>query len=406
MLLATGGILGPIAKVLGYIIEAVYNILCAVGIQNIGISIILFTLITKIILFPLSIGQQRNAKINQIMQPEISKIQKKYRNKRDQQSMIKQNKETQEVYAKYGFSPTGGCLPLLVQMPILFALYRVVMDIPSYIPNVYKAYLPVANAVMNEKGYVKSLTAVAKSVKLTSRYSLDAKPTVDQVVSYLSHMPNEAWDMIAKKLPGAADVVTANADKLIHMNDFFAGINITQAPGFKLSVCLIIPIIAAGSQFISTKISMATQPQVEGAESMNSMMMTMPLVSFFMCITLPVAIGIYWSASSLFQLIQQLILTAYYDHADMDKIIEKQREKYAKKKAKKGNKPSFMERMMDPSAAEAMQADGQKQTNSKVSKAASMNTKNLNNTNSGKKGGSIASKANIMKNFEDNQGGK
>ena len=137
---SSGGILGPIAMLLGHIIEWIYDILEMCGIQNIGLSIILFTLVTKIILFPLTLNQQRFTKVNQIMQPEMNKIQKKYRNKRDQASMLKQQEEMNALYEKYGASPTSGCLPLLIQMPILLALYRVVMDIPTYIPKVYEAY--------------------------------------------------------------------------------------------------------------------------------------------------------------------------------------------------------------------------------------------------------------------------
>ena len=131
---SSGGILGPIAMLLGHIIEWIYDILEMCGIQNIGLSIILFTLVTKIILFPLTLNQQRFTKVNQIMQPEMNKIQKKYRNKRDQASMLKQQEEMNALYEKYGASPTSGCLPLLIQMPILLALYRVVVDIPTYIP--------------------------------------------------------------------------------------------------------------------------------------------------------------------------------------------------------------------------------------------------------------------------------
>lgn len=408
MLLASGGgILGPVAQLLGYIIEAIYNLLGVVGIQNIGLSIILFTLVTRIILFPLTLNQQRFTKVNQLMQPELNKIQKKYRNKRDNASMMKQQEEMNALYEKYGANPTAGCLPLVIQMPILLALYRVIMDIPRYIPDVFNAYKPVAQAVMGQEGFVGALQSVGKAVKLTSRYTISKGASLDEVVSYLSHMPNEAWDLIAKKLPAAADVVTAHTQQLIHMNDFVFGINITQAPGWRLSVYLLIPLIAAGAQFLTAKLSLGKmEDDNPAAGTSKTMMMTMPLVSFFMCITLPAAIGIYWAASAAIGVIQQYAIDLYYDHADMNKIIEKQREKAAKKKAKKKGKPSLQERMMqmgmDPEELERQKsALGQ---GSKVKNAANVNTKNVNAVNNNKKGGSIASKANIMKDFDDKGG--
>jgi YidC/Oxa1 family membrane protein insertase len=293
-------------------------------------------------------------------------------------------------------------------MPILLALYRVIMDIPTYIPKVYDAYKPIAQVLMGQKGFAKSLQSVGETVKLSSRYSLSDTPDLDGVVSYLSHMPNEAWDLIAKKIPGAADAVTANADKLIHMNDFIFGINITQAPGFRLSVYMLIPIIAAGAQFLTAKVSLGKMDDDNPAASTSkTMMMTMPLVSFFMCISLPSAIGIYWAASAAIGVIQQVAIDFYFDHADMEKIIEKQRKKAAKKKAKKKGKPTLQERMMgmgvDPSGTTAQTTSNN--TNSKVKSAAKIDTKNVDLAQNKKKGGSIASKANIVKELDD-QGGK
>lgn len=409
MMLASsgGGILAPIAYLLGYIIEWIYNILEACGIQNIGLSIILFTLVTKIILFPLTLNQQRFTKVNQIMQPEMNRIQKKYRNKRDQASMMKQQEEMNALYEKYGANMTSGCLPLLVQMPILLALYRVVMDIPTYIPKVYDAYEAVARPIMEQGGYVKVLQNIGESVKLTSRYTLDAHPAVQDVVSYLSHLPNEAWDMISTKLPGTADVIGAHVDQLIHMNDFVFGINITQSPGFSLSPYLLIPVLAAGAQYLSAKVSMGNMDDSNpAAATSKNMMLFMPLMSFVMCMTLPAAIGIYWAASAVFQVVQQVGINWYYDHADMDKIIEKQRIKYAKKKAKKKGKPSLTDRIMGAGENTSTASQAGQASNSKVKSAANINTKNLDAKFNSTKGGSIASKANIVKELENKKGGE
>ena len=270
MLASNGGILAPIAKILGYVIQVIYNVLEVFGIQNIGLCIILFTIVIRLIMFPLTLNQQRFTKINQLMQPEISKIQKKYRNKRDNASMLKQQEEINAIYDKYGASPTAGCLPLLIQMPILLALYNVIMDVPTYIPRVYEAYKPIAQALMSENGFVKTLQSIGETVNLSSRYTLSDNPVLDDVISYLAHMPNNAWDLISDKLPGAADVVASHVEGLIHMNDFVLGINITQAPGFRLSIYLLIPILAAGAQFITAKVSLGKMDDDNPAASTST----------------------------------------------------------------------------------------------------------------------------------------
>ena len=120
---STTPIIGWIATLLGYVMELIYTVLDSVGIQNVGLCIIIFTIFVRLLMLPMTFKQQQFTKINQIMQPEIAKIQKKYRNKKDQASMVKQNEEIQAVYEKYGVSPTGGCLQLIIQFPVLLALH-------------------------------------------------------------------------------------------------------------------------------------------------------------------------------------------------------------------------------------------------------------------------------------------
>ena len=136
-----GKILGPIAKVLGWIMNGIYYVLNSLfGIENIGLCIIILTLIIYACLFPLTYKQQKFSKLSQKMNPELQAIQKKYKNKRDQVSMQKMQEETQMVYQKYGVSPTGSCIQMLIQMPILFALYRVFLNVPAYVPAVKEKF--------------------------------------------------------------------------------------------------------------------------------------------------------------------------------------------------------------------------------------------------------------------------
>lgn len=263
-------------------------------------------------------------KINQVAQPEMMKIQKKYRGKRDQASMMKQQEEMQKVYDKYGTSPTGGCATTLIQFPIIMALYYVVRNLESYIPDI----------------------------------------------------PKSAYE-------------------------FILGINIQNTPGFKLSIYLIIPILSALFQYLSARTSMADMDSDNPAAGMSkNMMLMMPIMSLFMCITLPVGIGIYWTASAVFQWVQQILINNYYNHTNMQKIIEKSREKAAKKKAKKKG-PSMYEKMMGAASGSTPSESSQDNTISSIAKKKV--TKNVEyNTESQ---GGIASKANIVKNRMD-KGGK
>ena len=153
-----GAILGPIAKFLGWIMNGIYlGMYNLFGIESVILSIVLITIVIYMCMLPLTIKQQKYSKLQQKMQPEIQKIQEKYKNKKDQESMMAMNQETQMVYEKYGVSPTGSCLQLLIQMPILFALYRVFYNIPAYIGSVKNNFLDLANGIIGTEGYTNTL---------------------------------------------------------------------------------------------------------------------------------------------------------------------------------------------------------------------------------------------------------
>ena len=120
----------------GYLMNLIYTFLDNFGIGNIALSIIIFTLITRILLYPSTVKQQKSSKLMAIIQPEIKAIQSKYEGKTDQQSMMAQQAEIKAVYEKYGTSMTASCVQLLVQMPIIFALYQVIMHIPKYVGKI------------------------------------------------------------------------------------------------------------------------------------------------------------------------------------------------------------------------------------------------------------------------------
>lgn len=422
-----GGILGPFAWLLGKLLDLMYNILAGSnGIANLGLCIILFTIVVKIILFPLSFHQQKSSKINMVIQPEIQKVQKKYKDKKDQESMMKQQQEMQAVYDKYGTSMTGGCLPTLVQLPIIYALYRVIQNIPAYVGKIKDMYSPIAEGILDSQGskvqdflvtYVdeNKITGAATAI---NKIKDVAEVGINNIIDVISNFGVSNLNDVVNTIGLNGDKLIAdNIDKIDQIHSFILGINISEAPGYKLSWALLIPISSAVFNYLSMKLTSGSQQQqMEGSAGtmMKSMQITMPLMSIFICISLPAGIGIYWSMSALISLLTQLVINFYYDHADMDAILEKQMEKAALKLEKKGGKKSFMQRMMDQSA----DAQEELEKREAMRKNSSVSLKNYVPSEEAKKAveeksskqfksGSIGSKANIMLNYNsDNNGQK
>ncbi len=423
-LTAQGGFLGPFAWVFGKLLDFTYNILAGSdGIANLGLCIILFTVIVKLILFPLTFKQQKSTKINAVIQPEIQKIQKKYKDKKDQESMVKQQQELQAVYDKYGTSMTSGCLPTLIQLPIIYALYRVIQNIPAYVGKIKDMYIPIAQGVMNSQGEGKvqqflidfvDENSISGASYAISKFKDLAEVGIDNIIDVLSNFGVSHLNTLMDTLNLSGDVAE-NIDKIDQIHSFVLGINISEAPGYKLSWALLIPISSALFNFLSMKLTSGNQQQGDATANtmMKSMQITMPLMSIFICISLPAGIGIYWSVSALISLLTQLATNFYYDHVDMDAILEKQMEKAAKKKEKRGGKKSFMERMMDTSAEAQEQLE--KQQAMKKNSAASLRNyvpseksqKAVQQKQNKKyKEGSLGSKANIMMNYNNSNNDK
>lgn len=369
-----------IAKYLGYILEAIYNFLAQIGIENLGISIVIFAFLVKLLMFPLTFKQQKSSKLMMVIQPELSKIQKKYRGKKDQESMMAQQQETMAVYKKYGMSQTGGCLPMLLQLPIMFALVKVIYDIPSYIPVVNKLYMNIANPIVSSGSGVSQMKDIAKGL---TRVTVDNYSDPNQIVSLLSRFKASTWDdmtNVFSQFPDVVQAITDNLPRIHDINNFMFGINIAEYPSsHKLSLYLLIPFAAAFFQWLSTK----TMKQPDMGDnpmggSMKVMMNVMPIMSFFIYLPLPSGIGLYWASTALATVIQQVCLNAYFNHKNVDAIMEKQMEK-----AKKKNKKTMYERLMEadggknPNGSQAAPSTVNAQRS--INKVATISTKKITN---------------------------
>lgn len=409
VLTKAGSILGPIATVLGYVMDILFRFTSSFGVFNVGLCIILFTIVMKTLMIPLTIKQQKTTKLMSVMNPEIQAIQKKYKGKSDQESMQRQNVEIQAVYEKYGTSMTGGCLPLLIQMPILLALYRVIYNIPAYVPSVRVYFDNVVTPLMGQVDYAQKLQeitniATACGGKLDKFDFTNANRLVDMLYKFSTSQ----WGELQALFPAISDVIGQNAAVVERMNTFL-GLNMAEAPGWVPSFAWIIPVLAAVSQWFSTKLMSGNQPSTSAdaenpmAQSMKTMTTTMPLFSAFICITMPAGLGIYWIATSVVTIIQQLIVNAYMDKVNIDDMIAKNLEKVNKKRAKQGLPPAKVTQNATASL-KAIKAEEEKEKaaeevkKEKIAKQIEESSKYY-NTNA--KPGSLASKAAMVQKYNE-----
>ena len=351
---STTFIIGPVDTLLGYIMNGIFWVQSQIGIESIGLCIILFTIVIYMLLMPLTIKQQKFSKLQSKMNPELQAIQKKYKDKRqDQAAMMKMNEETQAVYQKYGVNPMGSCLQLIIQMPILFALYRVIWNIPAYVGTVKNAFLPLAQALMNVSGAQDFMAEIA------SKNAVSFKEMTERtLIDVLYKFKPENWSALLKQFPDLSSLITSTQGDVDRMN-YFLGLNIADSPAsiFQTAIAagsvlmiiaaLLVPVLSALTQWLNTKLMSTqndTQPASGGAAdtmaaTMKSMNVMMPIMSAVFCFTLPVGMGIYWIIGAVVRSIQQLVVNKHIDKMDLDDIVKKNIEKANKKRAKQGLPP-------------------------------------------------------------------
>ena len=383
-------IIGSIAKLLGFIMNGIFNALSYIGIENIGLSIIIFTVIVYTLMIPMTIKQQKFSRMSAVMNPEIQKIQKKYKNKKDQASMMKMQEETKLVYEKYGTSPTGGCLGSLIQFPILFALWPVIQNIPAYVTSIKDAYMPLVNQIMATDGYQKIMEGIGKASPIMINPETYDYSKANTLVDVLYKFRPGTWDTLADKFPDLTNLIDSTKNSLTHLNTFL-GINIAETPGsmfmtatknFSIGliiVALAIPVLSGLSQWISAKLMQ--QATSTGNDSV------------IMCFSMPAGLGIYWIASAVVRTIQQLVINKFLSKKSMDELIEENIKKAAKKREKKD--------AVSGKEINAMAHKNVKNIDDQKRKTTSSN--NIDSYKQNAKPGSLASKANMVSDFNKNK---
>lgn len=404
-----GFFIGNIAKLLGFIMNGIFEVLSSIGIQNIGLCIILFTIIIYTLLLPMTIKQQKTTRIMSVMNPELQAIQKKYANKKDQASMMKMQEETKLIYEKYGTSPTGGCLGSIIQLPILFALWPVVQNVPAYVGGLKQAYMPLVEKIMATDGFQKIMESIGTSNQIMISPEKYDYTKANTIVDVLYKFQESTWDTLADKFPQLSDLIYSTQEKISEMN-YFLGINIAETPMsmFKTAfstmaigmmiVAVLIPLLAGGSQWLSARIMQKSTASAnkndkdnQMMQQMNMMMKIMPLMSVVMCFSMPSGLGIYWITSAVVRTIQQVCVNKSLNKKSIDDIVKENMEKAAKKRASKKEVESKTLNQMAQRSTRNIEDNNRK----------TVTNNHVDSYKPNAKPGSLASKANMVSDFNN-----
>ncbi len=423
-----GSILGPIAKLLCMLMYWIYSCISNITggrVESVVLSIVIITIIIYMCLLPLTIKQQKFSKLSQKMQPEMQAIQAKYKNKKDQASMMAMQEETQLLYQKYGISPMGSCVQMLIQMPILFALYRVFYNIPAYLSGVKGSFTGLVDSIQQTSGYQDTLVSLMEKYNVVTSSGLNASNAASKladasgdtlsnyIIDILYKLPSKGWDALldGKFFDGIQSVVEKTHDALLHFN-YFLGLNISDTPWYIIKsnftdkpdkwllfviLALLIPVLSYLTQMINIKLMpQATNGNDQMASQMKMMNLMMPLMSLFFCFTVPVGLGIYWICSALVRGIQQFFVNRHIENLDLEAVMAKNEEKAKNKRKKMGLSEDYIKKAaqiktksIDSKANVSASAD----TEEKLAKAAEYKAN--------AKAGSLASKANMVKEFNE-----
>lgn len=417
MLTKQGGILKPFAMILGYIMEGIFWVLDKIGVEKgiTGITIILFTVVIYVLMLPLTYKQQKFSKLSQKMNPELNAIRNKYQGKNDQESMTKMNMETNAVYAKYGVSPSGSCVQLLIQMPILFALYRVIYNMPAYvsqIKDVFNGFIGELVAKTGSSDFIQTLSGASYYSKQFGNEKFDLSNTF---IDVLNRSSSSDWVSLMNQYPDLREKIQIGYDTLEKYNTFI-GINIANSPSFTvkeqlagahnwaiiIGVCLI-PLLSALTQWINTKLMPQPandDPNNQMASTMKTMNVFIPIMSVFFCYTLPAGMGLYWIVGSVIRSVIQICVNKKLDTIDIDEMIKQNIEKVNEKRAKQGLAPQKINENATINTKQVNANNNSKPSMAERAASVKDSTDYYKNANAGKEG-SLASKAMMVKQFNE-----
>lgn len=318
-----GKIVGPFADLMGKVYNLLFELLHSnTSAGSLGLAIIIFALIVKLILFPLMVKQQKSSFKMQALQPELMKIRKKYEGKTDQMSQQRMAFEMQEFQKKNGVSMVSGCLPMLIQLPILYALFYLFQNAYVYVDVIGHNYTDIANAIVNIpvslrmevfQPFAREFANAYKNVAII-KDGIDMGQ-VNEVVMLVNYLKPDDWNVILQNLGDAgSSLVPLLATK--SSIETFLTIPLVSKAGLHFPG-IIIPIAAGVTTWLQSKIMMMMNPQNSdpgnpAAAMTKSMLYTMPIMMGVFAINMPAGLGLYWTISNLFGILQQVILSKHY----------------------------------------------------------------------------------------------
>lgn len=307
------GITKYITEFLGFFLNIIYNFVEKFTLVNsLGFAIIIFTIVVRLMMLPLAIKQQKSMVKMQKIQPEVAKIQKKYGNSKDPEVQRKIQQETQALYRENDVSLFGGCVPLLIQMPIFFALSYMMNHAYLYISKLGEIYEGLALTITKIPNWEQTFAAIAAPKVVNKNIVLDFN-RVSDMQKVINKFSDTDWTTMLLNAPiNVVNEVETELQQLSNIQGFF-GIDLTVAAGL-LWPGILIPILAVVTSMLSAYVMQRiTPPQNEQAKSQQKMMLIMmPLFMGFTTINLSAGVGLYWITSSTFQIIQQILINKHY----------------------------------------------------------------------------------------------
>ena len=283
-----------------------------------------------------------------------------------------------EVYKKYGASPSSGCLPLLISFPILLALYRIIYNIPSYVNSIHDLFMTIAEPIQTTTNGAAIMDTLMEELNIVvGKFDFE---NIEKIIDALNGVKTTGWDTVANAFASNPDVVQAIdkvKDTIISINSMPGGLNVMDAPvHFSQGVAgifpgILIPILAGVTQYVSVKITTPKTNNTAGAaendmgQSMKMMNNIMPLISVWICFTLPVGVGLYWVCNSVFRTLMVVIVNRFFNNKDIDELVKENAEKVAERKGK----PTLTEKIMASSASATQEEEKKYQSMSDIAKA-------------------------------------
>jgi YidC/Oxa1 family membrane protein insertase len=335
-----GILVGKIAWILGWIVNLFFNFVYnnITEANCLGISIIFLTIFTRCLLLPFAYKSQKSTFAMQALQPELQAIQAKYKDQMsDPEIQKKVNLETQKLYSKHNVNPLGGCLPMIIQLPIFYGLYRIMQNPFYYIDIIGNIYNQISTTILENAGtnndVLSLVTQFATAAGVTEGTTMD----VSLFNRLLNTLSLSQINQFVQLMPGT-NIADLYAQKT--SIETFMGLNLTETIGFTLSYKLLMPILSGFTTWLSTWIvtrkNKPTDPAMQSQQRV--MQITMPLMMAWITTSCPGGVGIYWITSNCFMIVQQFVLMKHFEKKKAEEEANNTKNKGNKKSNEKNNK--------------------------------------------------------------------